>query len=414
MKRQRKFYYMGLMVALMGLTMISQEVIFTPSLSAAELPPLMIPQILDLTGPYKSESAMWAEISKACTNYINETGGIRGRKVNLEPFDCRYDVGVSTSLMNRFVASDPKPPLISASIGPFLVATKEKLPQAGYRIPCLVPAAYEMFLNPPGWDFCFGLLYTQDFGGFVEWALKNWQEKRPMRVAFFSLNTPGGREPLKMKPWLKAKGVELVAEEYTTPVPVDLTPTILRFKQTEPDFIYGISPVTAFSKLLQEMKKIGIRSKIVLPAFVSFNLMLKYVGKEALEGTYVSSAFNSHVDEKSPGVKAMNEACKKYCPGLCPPDSLYMWPWGHGIIARSILEQTYDKVGSWEKLTGEAVYEFLTTSKAKISTGGITSDLTYNPTRRIGNSALKVIQWKNGVENDVSGWVPIPEAFRTE
>jgi ABC-type branched-subunit amino acid transport system substrate-binding protein len=375
-------------------------------------PPLLLPMVTDLTGPYKTTAAIMAKVAKAQENYINETGGIRGRKVNLEIFDCRFDVGVSTSLLNRFVALDPKPPLIWGGVGPFAIAAHKKMPEPGYRIPVISPAAYTQLVQPPMWFFSTGTLYTQNFGTFIDWILRNWKEKRAIRVAFFNITGPGGQEALRVKPYLEKRGVEVVAEEYAAPVPVDLTPTLLRFEKTKPDYIYGIGPETMFSKLASDMHERGIKSTLVLPDFIPFDELQKFVSKEAIAGSYQIGPCNTHLDEKAPGIKVMNEVLKKHIPGELP-NQRHMWPWLFGVLAKAILEQAYDKTGSWDKVTGDLAYEIMTRG-GKFSMGGITSDLVFSPTKRVGNTHVKIFQYKNAEMVDISGWLPISKELVIE
>ena len=379
-----------------------------PGLSpAAELPALVLPLVLDLTGPYKNTCAPSLKVAKAAEMCINEGGGIRGRKVRIQPFDCRYDVGVSTSLLNKFISMDPKPLLIYGGIGPFVVAAIKKLPEPGYRIPMIGPTAYEFLVRPPSWFFAYGTLFAQSFTGFIDWKLKNWKENRPMKVAFFVTNTVGGKEALKVKAYLEKRNVKIVAEEYTDPFPVDLTPALLRFQMTKPDYIYGTAPLSALSKLMMDMNRMRIKSKLVLLGYIPFGLLQEVVDNDLLEGSYLTSGYNTYRDEKAPGIKVMNEYFKKYAPDLYPPNTLHMWPWVFAMLSKTILEKAYDKAGSWDKVTGEFIYEMLNNSK--FSTGGVTSDLEFTPSRRVGNSAIKILEFKDGKEVDVSGWVPIPK-----
>jgi ABC-type branched-subunit amino acid transport system substrate-binding protein len=262
----------------------------------------------------------------------------------------------------------------------------------------------------PGWTFTFGILYEQSFGGFIDYQLKHWKEKRPIRVAYYTLNTVGGREPFKVNPWLESRGVKVVATEFTQPVPVDITKIMMRFQQTKPDFIYGICPVTAFAKLITELKKRNLKSKVIFPSFVPFSETLKYVDKAAMEGHYSASGYNTYLDVASPQIKLMNELFKKHIPEMMPPNTKDMWTWGHIVVAKSVLEMTYDKMGSWDKITGETVYEVMNEG-GKIPTGGITSDLTFSPTKRIGNNAFKILQCRDGKPADVAGWLPFPKGL---
>ena len=411
MSRQKAFSKCGVLIVF-GL-IFAVAAMLPAAARGGDLPPVELPQIIDLTGPYKSESAEWAKVFEVLQKQLNDQGGIKGRQVSLKAYDCRYDVGVSTSILNRLVNLDPKPPLICGSIGPFFVASVKKMPEPGYRIPLMAPAAYEAFVQNPSWTFCFGVLYYQSLGTFLDWAQKNWKEKRPIRLAFYTLNTPGGREPLNIKPWLEKRGIELVAEEYTEPVPVDITSIMMRFQQTQPDFIYGITPVAAFAKLLTELERRNMKSKLVLPGFMPFSMLLKYVDKKTLEGHYQACAFNTYMDESSPGVKKMNDLFKENLKDLWPPDTGDMWAYGHVMVAKALLEKAVEKYGSWDKVNGESMYELLN-SGVEVSTGGIVSDLQWNPQRRIGNKAIKILQCQNGEAIDVAGWLPFAQGLSEE
>ncbi|MBU2547537.1 MAG: ABC transporter substrate-binding protein, partial [Proteobacteria bacterium] len=365
-----------------------------------------------LTGPFKTESARWSQAASAMEKQINATGGIRGRQVKFPTYDCRYDVAVSTSILNQLINQKPKAPIFSGYIGHFFVASLPKMSQPGYRVPILAPASYEMFVNPPNWAFCFGILYAQSFGGFLDWQLQSWKEKRPIKAAFYTLDSPGGREPLKVKPYLESRGIEVVAVEFTKPNPVDITQIMMRYQQTQPDFIYCIAPVGAIAKLFNEVKKRKLKTKLVIPAFVTFGMLEKFVDKETLEGHYQSCAFNTYLDDEAPGIKAANELFKKYVPELGHPESIDMWSLGTTMLAKEVLERAYDQVGSWDKVDGDLAYKIL--ENGKFSLGGITSDLEFSPTKRIGNNAFKVLQYRGGQAVDASGWLPISPGLKED
>ncbi|RJQ86927.1 MAG: ABC transporter substrate-binding protein [Desulfobacteraceae bacterium] len=410
----QKTFIKCVIVIIFGLIFASTAIL-PEKAAAADLLPLEIPQVVDMTGPYKSESTGWVKIFQVLEKDINEKGGIAGRKVILKPYDCRYDVGVSTSILGRLINLTPKPAVIGGSIGPFFVASAKKMPEPDYRIPLLAPAAYEAFVKEPSWIFSFGALYYQSLGTFLDWVQKNWKEARPIRLAFYTLNTPGGREPMRLKPWLEQKGIEVVAEEFVDPVPVDITSIMMRFQQTKPDFIYGITPVSAYTKLLTEMERRNMRSKLILPGFMPFSLVLKYVDKKTLEGHYQVSAFNTYLDESSPGIKSMNELFKKNeaLKDLWPPDTGDMWAYGHVMVAKALLEKAVEKYGSWDKVTGETIFEMLN-SGVEVDTGGIVSHLKWNAQRRVGPSAIKILQCQNGEPVDMAGWMPFSKGLSEE
>ncbi len=379
---------------------------------AENLPPLEIPQVMDLTGPFKTESARWSAVATLLEKDINASGGIRGRQIKCTTYDTRYDIAAATSILDRIVNMEQKPPIICAYIAHIIIAGLPKMAQEGYRIPMLAPAAYEAWAYPPNWVFHFGILYAQSFGGFVDWHLKSWKQKRPIKVAFFIINSPGGRESLKVTPYFKKIGVDVVATEFTPPNPVDITQSMMRFQQTQPDFVYCIAPVGAVAKLFNETSKRKLKYKIVIPAFVTYGMLEKYVPKKVLEGHYQASAFNSPNDLSAPGVKKIDDLVKKNAPELMPIGSVDYWSAGNVLLAKDVLERAYDKFGSWDKVTGEAVYDIL--NNGEFSTGGITSELKFTPTRRIGNEAFKVLQYKGGKVVDASGWLPIPKALSEE
>ncbi len=177
---------------------------------------IKVGHLADLTGPTGDVGKPYAEGVQDYKDYVNEHGGINGKKIDMQMFDYAYDKNKAvnqykkykedkvvaiqgwgtgdTEALTGFVTAD-KIPYISASYSAHLTDPK-KTP---YNFFCA--ADYTTALRA-------GLMYLKD----------SWKEKRAPKIVFIYPNHPYGIAPIKGgKEYAKELGFEVLGDEDVEP-----------------------------------------------------------------------------------------------------------------------------------------------------------------------------------------------------
>ena len=284
---------------------------------------------------------------------------------------------------------------------------KDKIPSISYNF------GVEQ-ICPPSWVFWPNCSYADSVGGFVDWALSKWKEKRPMKVAFIFPDCSYGWATLQIIPYLKYRGVKVVAKEI---VPFSAATTITplsRIKVKDPDYIFPCYPIgNSMAIILKDAATLGIpASKFVGMIYTLHGPGIKMAGKAA-EGAYGVSYHKMPGDyNEVPGVKKMVDWYKKvHGTSYTGMEASYASGWIIAMMDCKVIEKTLNKV-TYKDINGEAVMKYGFPQMKNIDSGGLYPLITWDPDAgslgRIGSRKVCLQKVINGEMKTISDWLKTP------
>jgi branched-chain amino acid transport system substrate-binding protein len=256
MKMDRRTVLRGVSaIALGGLQPIGAAI-------AQDKPDLVLGASLPLTGFFGSTSGAVNVGMRDYVAYINEKGGIAGRKVRYEVEDTGYKVDVSVSVFNKITAKDKVHLYYADStgfakvIGPDLVRKGDILMGGN---------SFATELNDPA-KFPFYFMSGPDYSEMVKVLLRYIAKEQPKaKVALVYSDTEFGRDPIPVSlAYAKELGLSVVEQIATPPTSVDVSTEILKLRRANPDFTifhgYTLAPMPEF---ITQAKGLGMKSKFM-------------------------------------------------------------------------------------------------------------------------------------------------------
>jgi branched-chain amino acid transport system substrate-binding protein len=347
------------------------------ALAALALAPAAVPAqeikvggIFDLTGITSDVGKPYAQGVQDAVQWVNESGGINGKKIKLVGVDYGYKMPEAAAAYKR-MKDDEKVILING----WGTGDTERLKDTvnSDKIP-YISASFSAHLTDPKktpYNFFVAPTYSDQLRAWLTWVKQDWKDKgRNPKVAFFYGDNPYGKSPVEAgRQFCKEIGVDLVDEEILPGNFQDATSQLLNMKQKGADYAYINVTTTGVSLVLRDAKKLGLATKFGSNPY-GFSETLPLVAKEFAEGV---TGVVPHVPFGSdvPGMKKIVDFHKKNHPNDTH-DLMYVRGWSYVVVWSEALKRA-DKAG---KLTSEGVKEALETFK-DFDMGGLTNNITY-------------------------------------
>ncbi len=340
---------------------------------------------------------------QAYFTYVNEQGGVHGRKIELVVADHQYEPSRSLAEFKKLVTRDEVMALIGWGTPPTTILIEPAMEE---EVPLLGISGGTPLFNPPR-EYVLALItpYRLQAASVVTYIVEELKDT-DAKIGLFYNNDDFGREG-------KA-GVEMAAEHYglkiaaeaphITGSPVDKA-AVTKFKSEGVDYVLVGAHSGDVSSLLMEMKSQGLSCDVYGVLAPASDRKIVEQAKDAARNYYSVDAQGRWSDTESPGIKKMIELSKKYAPSdvLEAKSYYYILGWYPGLLIVEALER------AGKDLTVEKFLDALNTFD-KWDTGGVVPPITVSPDRRV--VALGGIICKTDLEKmdllPVSGWVEAP------
>lgn len=398
----------------MGLAALMSVAAGTPA-AAAETE-YRIPALTDFSGPF-------ADVTKhlvardAVVKWWSDTEGKKlGIKLTVKSYDTRYDGTVVASMWPGILA-DLKPIIGLGLGGADLAALQQRLPKDKVPVVYSTPG-YGFGWLPNQWVFNPRATYVHEWSAALVWYANQNPQKRPLRVAFMSTqSSPAFVDFVNgvtkyIKTVLEPKGLAtVVATEWVEIQPVDVSSQMKKIIDAKADIIVGTATTAMSAAALRAEQLHGVNiPTLASPWHTIWPLAQAMKSYAPWEGHLVATGIVSIAEKDSRAHQFYQVLAKGYgLPAEWNPLSLLGI--SQGLLAVRAVEHAARKVGA-DKLTGEAVYEAL-------STGTFTEDelMGVLPTLQFTKEApfplkggkVQVETVKNGkYQLATPGWLPIP------
>ncbi|MDY7033178.1 MAG: ABC transporter substrate-binding protein [Thermodesulfobacteriota bacterium] len=364
---------------------------------------IRIGAMYDQTGP---ASPVGVPIAKAFKNYfrwVNERGGINGRKIKLIIEDDRYTVPGAIAAYKKLLLKDE----ILAILGPasshsIFALTSSILKD---KIPCVVPPSSDRVVIPPKrYMFASGPTYGDQIQLIYQYIVRDLRKKNP-RIAFVYNDIEHGKLGLKAAKKYKEKyGIDIVSIEIVNPGTLDATSQVLSIRRKKPDFIILHLLVDNSIVTMKSARKMGMNVPFLGTQYTCTEDTVKVSGKAA--SNYKGMAIYSSWYDKGPAMDDLRKVTLKYYPGTEKPyrPKAYTQGWGDATI----LSEGLKRAG--RDINGETFVKALESIK-DFDMKGLSGPVTFGPDNRKGSRYIRMYKAnvKEGLLTPISDWITLAD-----
>jgi branched-chain amino acid transport system substrate-binding protein len=295
--------------------------------------------------------------ANAWFNYVNDNGGINGRKINFNMVDDKYEPARTAGIVKRFVERDGCFAIVSPLGSAPTVAVIDYVVEQ--KIPIIGPGtgAGKILEYPSRYVFPLYPSYKDEGKDLVRFAKEVFNAKT---IALLYQNDPSGKTHLEgIKSVLDQYGVKLVAEQGYEPKEVDVSSQVLTMKSANPDAVICSCAPEHAAKFYTERKRLGWNVPVVNVFFGKSPKVAELAGKDAVEGIYFSTIFRDF-DSPAPQIQQALQILRKYYPEE-DPDAIHLWGFtgaqvftealrrmGRNDITRDRLIDTLEGIHDWK------------------------------------------------------------------
>jgi len=396
---RRKGARIFLMIALVSAMVISTMGLALAGISSGvKKNTVVIGAITDLTGP----AAWWGKGTtkgaRILFDYINDEGGIHGRKLKFYVQDNHYDpvktIAAAKYLISRYdvfclfniCGSTP-------TVALFPLIDSEKIP-----VLPMINQSRQMFDPPKRYVFHAISGVSSQAIVAVDYIMKDMKAKSP-RLAVINQDDEYGKDA--MKGWVRAAkhyGLKVVAQERYKRGSLDMSSQVLSLKRANPDYVFQAG--VGISSILKEAVKLDFK-----PQFIgeSGNLMKTIeVAQDAARGFLVAND-RATPEEDVSGIVKLKKLAEKYASGTKVNHGT-IWGYLNAMVVVEGLKRT------GKDLDREKFVDALETFK-DLDTGGMSGPISYGPISqgpksRRGIMGVKILKAdiEKGYFVTITGW----------
>jgi len=370
--------------------MLTLSLLLSLALPAMAAETIKVGGLFDLTGATAEVGKPFLEGVRDAVTYINENGGVNGKKIDLITVDYGYKTPEAVAAYKKFVEQD-KVILIEGWGSGDTEALKDQVIKD--KIPYF-SAGFTAHMNNPAktpYNFFVGASYSDQVRAFLQFVKKDFTDKsRKPRVAFIYPNNGFGKSPIEAgKLYAKEIDVDIVDDQVTPATGFqDATTQLLNMQKQGADYAFIQNTVSWASIILKDAKKLGLKTKFFLNNY-GMTEQLPALAKEAAEGVYgmvTTVPYGSSVS----GMKKIVDWHKKHHPGD-NHNILYVRGWTYALTWAEGL-----KIADRNKqLNGEGVKKAME-SLRNFDLGGLVQPVTYTSDDHRSSTKSAIYMIKGG------------------
>jgi branched-chain amino acid transport system substrate-binding protein len=359
-----------------------------------EAEPIKIGGIFDMTGPTSAVCQDYVQAVKDAERYINEQGGVNGRKIQLIANDYGYKIPNAVSLYKRYKDVDKVFVIQGWGTGD----TNALKQQANKDKIVYISASYDSNLNNPSktpYNFYVGTSYSDGIRLAMKFIKDSFTEMfpdaedRPPRLVFVYPDHPYGKAPIPAgKAMAKELGIEVGPDEIVGLRAVDATSQLLHMKEFDPDWAWTGGTTPSTSVIVKDAGTYGLRTKFISNVWGFDENVIKLVGDAGNERVYGMAPF-AFWGEDVPGMEAAMQAAHK-----TDPESSHTVRYIQGWTAMMVMWEGLKRAGKAAELNGPGLKKALETFD-EFDTGGLTAPITFTPTDHRPNTFLRIFKMSN-------------------
>lgn len=352
--------------------------------------------IVDLSGPIAFMGKGVSDGAKLYFKYINDHGGVHGRKINYVLEDDGYQSPRSVQAAKKLIEQDNVFCIFMVLGSAQCNAMYPILEAKG--VPLLFPGSQnrDMGIPPRKYLFLADPTYTLQGKIAVEYIVEDMGIKNPKLAVIYQDDAPGHDWRNGIRIGAKHYGFSLLELPYKRGA-VDFSSHIARCKEQGITHITMWTLVREPALILKEAQRVQYKAAFFTSTASNDKRCIDLAGDavDFSNGFYAASMVYNHPSQTTPQISALYANMAKY--GIGKPDNFYNM---YGYQSASTLVEGLKRTG--KDLTREKLIKTL--EGFNNFDNGILSPITWGPGKRAGGSTIKVDKAIKGVWTPVSGW----------
>ena len=251
-----------------------------------------------LTGPYAQDGT---DILQGVKTAVSVYGPVKGYdKVEVFPGDSACDGGKATMAANKHINSG-----VNVVIGAYCSSATEpaQIPLMEAQIVQITPASTNERLTAKGYKYFFRMPPRDDVQAWSTVQFLENKLKAKTLALIDDKQTYTAGLTANIKKFAKENDkVKVVAHEHITPGDSDFTAVLTKLKRINPDVIYMSTYQPEGSKMILQVRKLGLESAFVTEDAVYHPKFLE-IGGPSAEGVYLTFAKSPDTPEKEEFIK---------------------------------------------------------------------------------------------------------------
>jgi len=345
---------------------------------------IVIGSISPLTGKIAMVGVAIANGAKDYFDFLNDQGGINGRKIKFIAEDGKYEPPTAIACLKKLITRDKIFACISTSGTPITAALapsieREKLPSF-----CTIAASSIFSPKPPAHIFSFGPYYSENMIFNIEYVFNTLEAKNPRIALFYQDDEFGlaGKKGFDLA--VKKYNLNVVAVEKYSRGAIDISSQVHNLKAAKPDYLFITTIPSHSIMLLKEAKKVGLNVPIFGVANTRFEQVIKVAGEAA--ANFYTTEYTALPNEKNvPSMARLMNLWFKRNPKNSVPARYYILSHVNAIIMAEAIKRC------GKDLTREKLIKNLESMK-NFDTGGITGNITYSHEDHCPLSAMRIVR----------------------
>lgn len=339
----------------------------------------------DLSGPAAVPGRDAAKGFELYFDWLNDNGGIDGRKVEVITRDHAYDPSRALSNWERFLRSDNifggmcfgTPSCIS--VAPQIVAQKR---------PHIMISQAKVFYDPQqDYTLINGIPYSWEAAITIDYIV---EETSPTKIGVIYQDDDFGRDGLAgAEQAAKHYGIELVSEGYERGA-TDFTAQVASLKRSDVDWVLTSGVVVEPAAIVGTIKDLGWDVRIGSLVAATMQASTLTVGDPADFEGYVGPSSWALPTDDVPGIKTMFERIEKYAPGY-EPGTYFIY----GYVNALIYAEGLKRAAEADDLTQQGVVDAWYQIK-DLDTGGLYSPITLSREQPFPGDSASIVEVQDG------------------
>jgi branched-chain amino acid transport system substrate-binding protein len=374
---------------------------FSGVAAAADIP---IGGIMDTTGATSDVGKDYAIGMEEAIKYINDQGGVNGKRIKYTWFDYGYRIPEAITKYNLLKRLG-----VLAIMGWGTGDTEALSPTVNKDQMPYVSASYSAHLTDPK-KTPFNLFFSSDYSTnaracLTAWFDKKWPTKsdynkrKPRLACSYMFASPYASAPIKaIKDHAALLGFEVGDDQDVSLFALDTKSQIMAFKKFEPDVIWHGNTTMSVSATIRDAFALGLKADHIINNW-GFDENLPRLAGEAAEGA-IGATPCAFFGQPYKNMDIVVASAKKFSPAVPQEKRLIrtVQAWGNALVLWEAMKRA-DKAGD---LTGPGIMKmgFRTLSNFDIGLGA--SPITFTPTDHRPATGCLVQEWKGGKFQTVS------------
>jgi len=355
----------------LALALLALAVLLPPLPGAVGAQEVKLGSLNDLTGPTSDVGKDVALGIREAVQYVNDTGGINGKKIRLFLYDYGYRVPEAITTYKRFRDFDRVPAVLGWGTGD----TEALSPTvAKDRMPYLSHSFSAKLTDPKTapYNFVYGTDYSSNArAAMTAWFEEVWQKdprfkaarekgEKPRVVMFYAFPIPYATAPIKaLKDHAALLGFEVGPDQDVSLVALDTKSQVLAAKAFKPHLAWHGNTTMSVAATIKDAHALELGADHIVNNWGYDENLVRLAGPAA-EGV-MGIAVTAFYGEKVPLMDKVLEYGKKINPGV-PPEARMIrtvQSWVQVLMMAEAMKRA-DKAG---KLNGPGIKEAFETFK---------------------------------------------------